>query len=60
MSGDMNEPGYGGFDFWAIVFNNVGELFARKRFGGSLEDISTRAFVKDGSQYLLGYSKSPM
>ncbi|MCX6199736.1 MAG: T9SS type A sorting domain-containing protein [Bacteroidetes bacterium] len=59
LSGDKTEPGRGGWDFWIVKTDAVGNKEWDKRFGGTGDDILwTLDVCKDGGYILGGRSDS--
>jgi hypothetical protein len=61
ISGDKTQPGWGGWDYWIIKIDPVGNKQWDKRFGGTLDDLLISINpTQDGGYILGGDSKSPI
>ncbi|MDQ3049515.1 MAG: T9SS type A sorting domain-containing protein [Bacteroidota bacterium] len=57
--GDKSELNHGGWDYWIVRVNDLGNIIWNKRFGGLGDDFSTNVVVtQDGDYLLAGYSNS--
>ena len=56
--GDITNP-YGGYDYWVLKLDPMGNMEWQKNYGGSQDDFSLAILVTDDNGYIIsGYSKS--
>jgi hypothetical protein len=59
VSGEVSEPGQGGWDYWMVIIDGNGNYLMDKRFGGSSDEFCTSAaLLSSGSFVIGGYSRS--
>jgi PKD repeat protein len=59
ISGDKTQPSWGGYDYWIVKTDSLGNLQWDRRFGGDLSDYLTSIRqTTDGGYILAGYSWS--
>jgi hypothetical protein len=59
VGGDKTEPGQGGWDYWLVRTDSMGNKIWDRRFGGTADDFATAVeIVPDGNYLVGGYSGS--
>jgi len=52
--GDVSEPGKGGYDYWLIKTDSLGNKLWDKRFGGPGDDYANKVVEMDPGHYVIG------
>lgn len=59
VGGDKTEPSWGGFDYWVVKIDSLGNKLWDKRYGGMLDDnLDEVQSTSDGGFVLAGFSRS--
>ncbi len=59
--GDVSEPGKGGYDYWLLKLDALGNKLWDKRYGGTLDDYAEHVVEMSPGHYIVGgISKSPI